>query len=236
MTREKGRTVPRQRVHKIMAQADIGSRRKCEAIIRAGRVRVNGKVIELGASADPKKDVILVDGERLTDAFEPLYIVVNKPKGVLSTNKAEKGDERPTIRDLVDAPGHLFTIGRLDADSEGLMILTNDGALANRISHPRYEHTKTYKVTVRGKVSKATVDAWESGIWLDDSRTAACSVALLQSSKRSTVLRLVMTEGRKRQIKRVAATLGTSGDSPRPHAYRSTRLGDAAQRRLVSTR
>ncbi len=208
MTREKGRTVPRQRVHKIMAQADIGSRRKCEAIIRAGRVRVNGKVIEVGASADPLKDVILVDGERITDSFEPLYIVVNKPKGVLSTNKAEKGDERPTIREMIDVPGHLFTIGRLDADSEGLMILTNDGALANRISHPRYEHTKTYKVTVKGKVSKDTVNAWESGIWLDDSRTAACSVTMLQSSKRSSILRLVMTEGRKRQIKRVAATLG----------------------------
>ena len=109
---------------------------------------------------------------------------------------------------MIDVPGHLFTIGRLDADSEGLLVLTNDGALANRISHPRYEHTKTYKVTVKGKVSNATAVAWESGIWLDDSRTAACSVRLLQSSKRSTVLRLVMTEGRKRQIKRVAATLG----------------------------
>lgn len=210
MTREKGRTVPRQRVHKIMAQADIGSRRKCEDIIRQGRVRVNGKVVELGASAEPGKDVILVDGERIMDAFQPLYIVVNKPKGVLSTNKAEAGDERLTIRELIDVPGHLFTVGRLDADSEGLMILTNDGALANRVSHPRYEHTKTYKVTVKGKVSKDTVDAWERGIWLDDSRTAACSVTLLQSTKRSTVLRVVMIEGRKRQIKRVAATLGHS--------------------------
>ncbi len=200
--------MPRQRVHKIMAQADIGSRRKCEDIIRQGRVRVNGKVIELGAQADPSNDVIQVDGERIGDSFAPLYFVVNKPKGVLSTNKAEKHDDRPTIRELVDAPGRLFTIGRLDADSEGLMVLTNDGETANRISHPRYEHTKTYKVTVKGRVARETVDAWESGIWLDDSRTAACSVNILQSSKRSTVLRLVMIEGRKRQIKRVAATLG----------------------------
>ena len=127
---------------------------------------------------------------------------------MLSTNKAEKNDDRPTIRELVDAPGHLFTIGRLDADSEGLMVLTNDGEIANKISHPRYEHTKTYKVTVKGKVSRETVEAWESGIWLDDSRTAACSLTILQSTKRSTVLRLVMLEGRKRQIKRVAAALG----------------------------
>ena len=200
--------MPQQRVQKIMAQADIGSRRKCEEIIRQGRVRVNGNVIGLGAKADPVKDKIQVDGESIASSFEPLYIVFNKPKEVLSTNKAEPGDERPTIRDLVDAPGHLFTIGRLDADSEGLIVLTNDGEAANRIAHPRYEHTKTYKVTVKGKLSRTTVDAWESGIWLDNSRTAACSVAVLQSSKVSSVLRLVMVEGRKRQIKRVAATLG----------------------------
>ena len=112
--------MPKQRVHKLMAQADVGSRRKCEEIIRQGRVRVNGEVIKLGATADPEADVILVDGEPIAAAFEPIYIVVNKPKGVLSANSPEKGDDRPTIRELVDAPGHLFTIGRLDADSEGL--------------------------------------------------------------------------------------------------------------------
>ena len=200
--------MPEQRVQKIMAQADLGSRRHCETIISSGRVQVNGKVISLGAKADPLKDVILVDGVRISTAFEPICIVVNKPKGVLTTNKSTPDDDRPTIRDLVEVPGHLFPIGRLDADSEGLLILTNDGALANRISHPRYEHTKTYKVTVKGKVSRATIEAWESGVWLDDSRTAACSVRTLQSTKRSTVLRIVMLEGRKRQIRRVANLLG----------------------------
>lgn len=200
-----------ERVQKIMAQAGIGSRRKCEEFIRAGRVRVNGAIIELGAKANPQKDIILMDGERITlDHFEPLYIVVNKPKGVLSTNKAAKDDPRPAIREIVEVPGHLFTIGRLDADSEGLMILTNDGEAANKISHPRYEHTKTYKVTVRGKVSKATIEKWEAGLWLDRSRTAACSVKILESSKRSTILRIVMVEGRKRQIRRVASILGHS--------------------------
>lgn len=198
-----------ERVQKIMAQAGIGSRRKCEELIRAGRVRVNSAVIELGAKANPQQDIILVDGERITtDHFERLYIVVNKPKGVLSTNRAPQDDARPTIRDLIETPGHLFTIGRLDADSEGLMILTNDGEAANKISHPRYEHTKTYKVTVRGKVSRATLEKWESGVWLDRSRTAACSVKILESGKRSTILRIVMVEGRKRQIRRVASILG----------------------------
>ena len=115
-------------------------------------MRVNGAVIALGASADPDKDDILVDGRRVGAAAAPIYIVFNKPKGVLSTNQANAKDSRPTVRELVDVSGHLFTIGRLDADSEGLMILTNDGDLANRVAHPRYEHTKTYKVTVKGKV------------------------------------------------------------------------------------
>lgn len=198
-----------ERVQKIMARAGIGSRRKCEELIRAGRVRVNGAVIELGAKANPQQDIILVDGERIAaDHFEPLYIVVNKPKGVLSTNRAPQDDDRPAIRDLIEAPGRLFAIGRLDADSEGLMILTNDGEAANKISHPRYEHTKTYKVTVRGRVSKAALEKWERGVWLDRSRTAACWVKTLESGKRSTTLRIVMVEGRKRQIRRVASLLG----------------------------
>lgn len=197
-----------QRVQKLMAQADIGSRRKCEEIIRAGRVRVNGKVIQLGAKADPQQDTVLVDGARITGSFEPLYFVVNKPQGVLSTNQAPEGDTRPTIRELIDVPGHLFTIGRLDADSEGLMILTNDGELANKVSHPRYEHTKTYKVIVKGKPARETLAKWESGIWLDDSRTAACSVKILEASKRASTLRIVMVEGRKRQIRRIASLLG----------------------------
>ncbi len=200
--------MPQQRVQKLMAQADIGSRRKCEKIISSGRVQVNGKVIGLGAKADPLKDVILIDGVRIKTSFDSICIVVNKPKGVLTTNRAAPDDDRPTIRELVEVPGHLFPVGRLDADSEGLLILTNDGELANRLSHPRYEHTKTYKVTVKGKVTRETIEAWESGVWLDDSRTAACSVRTLQSTKRSTVLRIVMLEGRKRQIRRVAMLLG----------------------------
>jgi len=203
-----GMLLPQQRVQKIMSGAGLGSRRHCEEIIRQRRVRVNGDVIALGASADPERDEILVDGRRVGAAAEPLYIVFNKPKGVLSTNQANDQDRRPTVRELVNVPGHLFTIGRLDVDSEGLMVLTNDGELANRVAHPRYEHTKTYKVTVKGKVNRETIQRWEQGIWLDDSRSAACSVNALQSNKRSTVLRIVMIEGRKRQIRRIASALG----------------------------
>lgn len=200
--------MPKERVQKIMARAGIASRRKCEEIIDAGRVRINGNVAQLGAKADPNVDIILVDGQRIGEDFQPLYIVVNKPKGVLSANEPQKDDQRPVIREMIDVPGHLFTIGRLDADSEGLMILTNDGAVANKVSHPRYEHTKTYKVTVKGKVSRATIEKWEAGIWLDGSRTAACSIRVLDSNRRASTLRIVMVEGRKRQIRRMASDLG----------------------------
>lgn len=197
-----------ERVQKIMAQADIGSRRHCEELIRAGRVRVNGKVIALGAKADPHKDRIQVDGQRIGGAADTLYVVVNKPKGVLSTNESPPDDPRPSIRELIELPMRLFTIGRLDADSEGLMVLTNDGELAHRVTHPRYEHTKTYKVTVKGRISSDTIEKWEAGIWLDKSRTASCSVKALESNKRSSVIRVTMIEGRKRQIRRIASVLG----------------------------
>ena len=199
----------KERVQKLMARADIGSRRACEDIIREGRVRVNGTVITLGDKADPDVDEIEVDGRVIKpEEQETIYIVFNKPKNVLTTNKKPEGDERPTVRELIPVEGHLFTIGRLDAESEGLLVLTNDGDLTNRLAHPRYEHTKTYKVTVYGKPDQETLDKWESGVWLPEGKTARCSVRVLNSTKSTTTLRIVMTEGKKRQIRRIARMLG----------------------------
>ncbi len=199
----------KERVQKLMAQADIGSRRACEEIIRQGRVRVNGKVIKLGDKADPETDTIDVDGDRLSFADrQQVYIVLNKPRNVLSSNTPNRDDDRQTVRDLIPVEGHLFTIGRLDAESEGLIVLTNDGELTHRLSHPRYEHTKTYKAEVFGGVTPQTVEKWESGVWLPEGKTARCSVRILVNSKTTTTLRIVMTEGKKRQIRRVATMLG----------------------------
>lgn len=193
-----------------MAQANIGSRRACEELIRQGRVRVNGVVIQLGAKADPKTDIIHVDDQRLKfDSASKIYVAVNKPKNVLSTTDPHEGDSRRTVRDLVPIKGHLFSIGRLDADSEGLMILTNDGNLANRLSHPRYQHTKTYKVVVEGLPNQETLDKWREGIFLpEDGKTAPCKVEIVKGGKEETILRVMMTEGKKRQIRRMAAQLG----------------------------
>lgn len=198
-----------ERIQKLMARADIASRRKSEELITQGRVQVNGKIVTLGDKADPEKDTIIVDGQRLKLAnFQKRYYVFYKPTNVLSTNKAPDGDGRPTVRELLPIEGHLFSIGRLDAESEGLMVMTNDGDMTNTLSHPRYEHTKTYKVTVYGKPDAEMLVKWENGVWLDGSRTAPCFIKVLEEGVDTTTLRIVMIEGRKRQIRRVAAILG----------------------------
>lgn len=200
----------KERVQKLMAQANIGSRRECEELIRQGRVQVNGQVIHLGDKADPATDRITVDGDvlRLEDQSK-VYFALNKPINVLSTDAPHKRDPRRTVHDFVPYEGHLFMIGRLDAESTGLVILTNDGDLANRLTHPRYRHTKTYRVTVYGLPDAAVIRQWEQGIELaDEGMTAPCSVRVQKSERGLTTLEIVMTEGKKRQIRRVAAQLG----------------------------
>lgn len=199
-----------ERVQKLMAQAGVGSRRACEALIAQGRVRVNGAVVSVGAKADPETDTIEVDGERLKLDTQPrIYIALYKPYNVLSTTRARSDDNRKTVRDLVQVDGHLFMIGRLDAESEGLIVLTNDGTLTNRLTHPRYGHTKTYRVTVHGLPSAETIERWEKGVFLEeDGMTAPCRVRIAKGDRSLTTLEIVMTEGKKRQIRRVASALG----------------------------
>lgn len=197
-----------ERVQKLIAQANIASRRAAEEMIRAGRVKVNGKTIGIGDKADPANDVITVDGERLKFSPTRRYIAYNKPINVLSAPASDRHDERPLVRDMIPVEGHLFTIGRLDAESEGLIVLTDDGELANRLMHPRYEHTKTYKVIVYGTPTQETLDRWEQGIFLEEGRTAPCSIRVQEREADATVLRIVMIEGKNRQIRRVAALLG----------------------------
>jgi pseudouridine synthase len=196
-----------------MGHANVGSRRASEALIKQGRVTINGKVATLGDKADPETDVIEVDGARLKFDQKKLYIMVNKPRNVLTTNKGHEKDNRRTILDLIPfEKEHLFTIGRLDADSEGLVVLTNDGELANKLTHPRYHHTKAYRVVVQGLPTPSTLERWMRGVYLEDEddsgMTAPCYVAIAKGGQRETVLRVVMTEGRKRQIRRVAQALG----------------------------
>lgn len=201
----------KERVQKLMAQANLGSRRACEALIEQRRVRVNGAIIALGAQADPAVDVIEVDGVRLKfEQQRKVYFAVNKPRNVLSTDKPHPGDTRRIVRDLVMYEGHLFTIGRLDAESEGLMVLTNDGDMANRLSHPRYRHTKTYLVSVYGLPPADALDRWRAGgIALEDEMVSApCYIRVAKGNRDVSQLIIVMTEGKKRQIRQIASLLG----------------------------
>lgn len=199
----------KERLQKLLAQANIASRRASEDYITQGRVRVNGEIAHLGDKADPETDEITVDGTPLKfDPQKRIYIAFNKPKQVLSTDKPHRGDTRETVTGLIGLDEHLFSIGRLDADSEGLMVMTNDGALAQRLSHPRYRHTKTYRVEVLGLPTVETLDKWRQGITLEDGTTAPCFVEIVKGSAKGSTLRIVMTEGKKRQIRRVASLLG----------------------------
>jgi pseudouridine synthase len=195
-----------ERLQKTLARAGFGSRRACEELIRQGRVRVGGQVAQLGQKADPERDVITVDGNPVRPPRAHTYLAVNKPRGVLSVTADDRG--RRTVRDLVPLPGHLFSVGRLDLWSEGLVLLTDDGELANRLAHPRYEHPKEYAVSVQGHPSSETLDHWRQGIVLDERRTAPAKVSVLSRERDSTLLRVVLREGRKRQIRRVAKLLG----------------------------
>lgn len=200
-----------QRLQKLMAQSGLGSRRACEEFIRQGRVRVNGQVAELGAKADPASDDITLDSEPLRlRAPRQVYVALNKPLNVLSSTTRQKGDERATVRDLVRLPGHLFLIGRLDADSQGLVVLSNDGDLTHRLTHPSFQHTRTYRATLYGLPNSEALRKWEKGIWLpeEESRTAPCVVRVVRNSQGLAVVEIVMAEGRKRQIRRVASALG----------------------------
>lgn len=198
-----------ERLQKLMAQAGLGSRRHNEELISQGRVKVNGRIAHLGQKADPATDRIEVDGTLLDlQKDAAIYIALHKPKGVLSSLEDEIAEGRTTVRDLIDVEGHLYPVGRLDRQSEGLILMTNDGDLAHKITHPRYGHRKIYEVTLEGNIPPEAIAQWEQGVMLDNKRTAPARIENIRRQGGTTRLQIVMREGRKRQIRRVAAQLG----------------------------
>lgn len=192
-----------------MARAGLGSRRDNEKLIAAGRVRLNGRVARLGDKADPLQDKIEVDGRLLK--FSPpqnIYIKLYKPRGVISSLEDEMDQGRSIVRDLIPLAGHIYPVGRLDKQSEGLMLMTNDGKLAHRLTHPRFAHEKEYEVTLEGRISDQNLEQWRHGVQLDDRLTAPADIHVLRKSKDATLLRITLREGRKRQIRRIAAAFG----------------------------
>lgn len=196
-----------ERLQKILARAGIGSRRTCEQYILEGRVRVNGKTATIGMKADPARDRIAFDGRPVRDAEPLVYMALNKPRNVISA--ASSPDPRPTVVDLVPYEGRLFPVGRLDIESEGLILLTNDGELANRLTHPRYGCEKEYRVRVSRQPDERQLAAWRRGVVLEDGhRTAPAKVRVESQSAHGIWLRVIMKEGRKRQIREVGELLG----------------------------
>lgn len=196
-----------ERLQKLLAQAGYGSRRACEEFIIAGRVYVNGKVAELGQKADLSTDTVTMDGKALAKPETLTYIALYKPRNVLSA--AEGQDDRKTVRDLIPVPGHLYPVGRLDYDSEGLILMTNDGSLTNKLTHPRFAHQKEYRVLVARKPDNEQLEAWRRGVVLPEGdRTQPAIVTFVSSSGKGAWIRIVMGEGKKRQIREVGKLLG----------------------------
>jgi 23S rRNA pseudouridine2605 synthase len=198
-----------ERLQKILAQAGYGSRRACEDFISAGRVRVNGQIAILGQKADAAIDKITVDGKPITAAELLTYIALYKPRNVLSTVERERGDDRQTVRDLVDSPGHLYPVGRLDFESEGLVLMTNDGELTNQLTHPRYGHEKEYRVLLARRPDPNQLEAWRRGVVLEDGyKTAPVDIRFESAQGKGAWVRVIMGEGRKRQIRETCKQLG----------------------------
>ena len=212
-----------ERLQKLLAMAGYGSRRKCEQLILAGRVEVDGQIIvELGTRADPKEQEVRVDGESIPRR-KRVYYVVNKPSGVVSTNRDPSGRQR--VIDLVPQGEHLFTVGRLDRSSEGLILVTNDGQLAQRLAHPRYRVEKTYLVEVGGHLSRTGLSRLRKGIHLSEALAKAVRVSVKRASKHTTLLEIVLNEGRNREIRRMLARAGHKVFRLRRTALGPLRLG-----------
>lgn len=198
----------KERLQKILAQNGIASRRKAEELIAAGKVKVNGRPVSLGDKADPVKDVIAVCGKRLmVQPEETVYVMLNKPRGYVTTMSDEKG--RKCVADLVESVGaRVYPIGRLDKDSEGLLLFTNDGEFANAMMHPSTHVPKQYRVTLRGAITDEQLNKFAEGIELDGKMTLPAEITVLEESAERTVVTVVLREGRNRQIRRMFETFG----------------------------
>lgn len=213
-----------QRLNKVLAAAGLGSRRACDEFISEGRVEVNGEVVaQLGMKVDPSVDQIKVDGEALKKN-KPVYYALNKPPGVVSTNSDPDG--RPRVVDLVPDKERLFSVGRLDRSSEGLMLLTNDGELAQKLAHPKYQITKTYYVTVQGSIDIAHLARLERGIHLAEGLAKVDKVKIRKQRRHATDLEIELSEGKNREIRRILARLGHKVVELKRVAIGTLRLGD----------
>ncbi len=208
----------KERLQKVMASAGVASRRQCEELILQGVVRVNGRVVdELPAFVDPDVDSIKVSGRPLREPRR-VYYLLNKPTGVICTSHDPQG--RPRAGDLVPGGQRVFCVGRLDADTTGLIILTNDAELTNLLTHPKYKVSKTYVAKVSGRVDAQAVEKLRKGIWLAEGRTSGAAVKVLKSGHNDSLVEIRISQGLNRQIRRMLAKVGLPVQS-----LKRTRIG-----------
>ena len=216
-----------ERLQKVLSAAGVASRRHAEELIAAGRVRVNGAVATLGDKVDATTDVVEVDGERVTLDTTLRYVLLNKPQGFVSTTSDPEG--RPTVTELINLPDRLYPVGRLDRETEGLLLLTNDGDLVHRLLHPSFEVERTYLALVPGPVRREVLARLRDGVELDDGPARPRRVRVTEQHAGKAVLEVVMTEGRKREVRRMLAAVGLPVERLARVAFGGVELGDLRQ-------
>ncbi|HIZ03641.1 MAG TPA: rRNA pseudouridine synthase [Candidatus Borkfalkia avistercoris] len=195
------------RINKYLAECGVASRRACDKLIEDGKVAVNGKPCKLGYDVDEKNDVVTVEGQKVSPAAVHKYYLMNKPKGYVCTVKDDKG--RKTVMDLLPAnAGRVYPVGRLDYDSEGMLLFTDDGELAFRLTHPKNEIQKTYLVRIEGEVSEQLLNKLRAGVELDGKRTGKSKIKIVETDKKYTKLHVTIGEGRNRQVRRMFESIG----------------------------
>ena len=195
------------RLQKFLAESGVASRRKSEELIDQGKVKVNGKVAMIGDKIDPKKDTVTVSGKKIVKTKTFTYIVLHKPRGFITTMSDEK--DRKCVAELIkDVDGRVYPVGRLDKDSEGMLLFTNDGAFANAMTHPTKHVPKTYRVTVRPSISEEQITALTQGVIIEDRKTAPAEVRVITKEEGRVVLEIILYEGRNRQIRKMCEEVG----------------------------
>lgn len=212
------------RLQKYLAEAGVASRRKSEELIEHGQVRVNGQVASIGDKINPKKDTVTVRGKKIVKQKTHTYVMLHKPRGFITTMSDEM--DRKCVAELIkDVPGRVYPVGRLDRDSEGMLLFTNDGEFANAMTHPTRHVPKTYRVTVRPSITEEQVTALTTGVIIDDRKTAPAEVRIVTREEGRVVLEIILYEGRNRQIRKMCEEVGLEVARLKRTAIGSIKLG-----------